>query len=523
MRQLIIDLRLRPVSFQACMHGSRRARWSTFYTDAPWLDCLALECDGKHEHDPWTIARVNNRTTYATADEAEYPALLCSRISQAAFGAATSLGAVVPSPAKRRRVSTVQTPSKANAGRQPRGQKHPELVAEFKDVLEVSWPFAKPAKMPHMLTQEQLDHFQLSTPAKLFSCVQSGVAADENNEKKVTYAGKIGCYFEPEEFVLEACRLRHPFDGSELVDDEIKRNIFWLLTEGSLVVEQFRSQAFAHYEAIADDLQDAEDTIHAELDPAQRKVIESKKLLLVRRMCSDAGIEGDDLAIRQLIGTSLYGDSGFSNLFEPEDNEPALSVTQLMKSSRWSRKMLKSKHHSHMDEDVLSSVWQVTLQEAEAGWLEGPLDEAEVAQRCGPLFVASPRFGLVQSDKVRPIDDMSISMVNSSFAAKYKLSLDGVDGISVMARVFLEAVDDEGNVSLEFSDGSVLTGKLHESLDVSMARSICGRTLDLEAAYKQMLVSRSSLWASVLMVPDATGSKHISCPAPRRLCISICF
>ena len=193
MRQLIIDLRLRPVPFQACMHGSRRARWSTFYTDAPWLDCLALECDGKHEHDPWTIARVNNRTTYATADEAEYPALLCSRISQAAFGAATSLGAVVPSPAKRRRVSTVQTPSKANAGRQPRGQKHPELVAEFKDVLEVSWPFAKPAKMPHMLTQEQLDHFQLSTPAKLFSCVQSGVAADENNEKTVTYAGKIGC------------------------------------------------------------------------------------------------------------------------------------------------------------------------------------------------------------------------------------------------------------------------------------------------------------------------------------------
>ena len=51
---------------------------------------------------------------------------------------------------------------------------------------------------------------------------------------------------------------------------------------------------------------------------------------------------------------------------------------------------------------------------------------------------------LVQSDKVRPIDDVS---VNSAFCAQSKLDLDGVDGISALARAFLAAVRDDGAVS----------------------------------------------------------------------------
>ena len=87
-------------------------------------------------------------------------------------------------------------------------------------------------------------------------------------------------------------------------------------------------------------------------------------------------------------------------------------------------------------------------------WLQGPLSEAEVANRLGPLFVASPRFGLVQSDKTRPIDDMSVSLTNSAFAAKYKLDLDGVDSISVLCRTAVEAVQEDRQVIFELADGS---------------------------------------------------------------------
>ena len=41
------------------------------------------------------------------------------------------------------------------------------------------------------------------------------------------------------------------------------------------------------------------------------------------------------------------------------------------------------------------------------------------------------------------------------------------------------------------------------------AKRIVGRTLDLEAAYKQMLVSEKSLWASVLSVEDPDGKQKL--------------
>lgn len=97
-------------------------------------------------------------------------------------------------------------------------------------------------------------------------------------------------------------------------------------------------------------------------------------------------------------------------------------------------------------------------------------------------------------------------MVNSSFAAQYRLDLDGVDGISLLARSFLEAVSDQREVVL--ADGSELRGVLHSELTVSEARCICGRTLDLEAAYKQLLVKETSLWASVLLVAAPSGERH---------------
>ena len=47
------------------------------------------------------------------------------------------------------------------------------------------------------------------------------------------------------------------------------------------------------------------------------------------------------------------------------------------------------------------------------------------------------------------------------------------------------------------------------SLKHGEAKRIVGRTLDPEAAYKQMLVSEKSLWASVLSVEDPDGKQKL--------------
>ena len=57
--------------------------------------------------------------------------------------------------------------------------------------------------------------------------------------------------------------------------------------------------------------------------------------------------------------------------------------------------------------DVAREVWDATLNEVGKGWLEGPLTASEVSEKVGPLWTPSRRFGIVQGQKVRNIDDLS--------------------------------------------------------------------------------------------------------------------
>ena len=63
----------------------------------------------------------------------------------------------------------------------------------------------------------------------------------------------------------------------------------------------------------------------------------------------------------------------------------------------------------------------------------------------------------------------------------------------MMARTFVEATSDDRSVRVQMRDGSWKVGKLHESFSVAGARSLTGRTLDLDLAYKQVLVAKNSL------------------------------
>ena len=79
-------------------------------------------------------------------------------------------------------------------------------------------------------------------------------------------------------------------------------------------------------------------------------VIADKRCLLVQRMADDAGVGDPGLANLMLTGVKLTGVGGYSPLFEPLDDAPALDDRQLMKSSRWSRRMILGKSSGqHLD------------------------------------------------------------------------------------------------------------------------------------------------------------------------------
>ncbi|CAE7730529.1 pol [Symbiodinium sp. CCMP2592] len=101
------------------------------------------------------------------------------------------------------------------------------------------------------------------------------------------------------------------------------------------------------------------------------------------------------------------------------------------------------------------------------------------------------------------------TLVNAGFASSYKLDLGGVDEVVVLCRAFVEAVFEDRTVALRLSSGAELRGLLHSSLTAQQAKTLVGRTLDLEAAYKQMLIAKASQWAGVLTVRNPSGGNSL--------------
>ena len=83
MKVLLQHPRTQVVSFQNCMFGARRDKWTSLLTNVPQMARLAKSCDGSHEHLPWGV-RWRQGWSFATASECEYPPELCQAIAQVA-------------------------------------------------------------------------------------------------------------------------------------------------------------------------------------------------------------------------------------------------------------------------------------------------------------------------------------------------------------------------------------------------------------------------------------------------------
>ena len=484
-----------PVHFQPCFWGGSSNEWITWYVNSDIFDCLHGSCPGTHTH----AKRLGHRKLKTMLDTA-YPPQMCMKVADQLIDFAHRAGVqtlAVDEP--KRKVRKTQA-TMAAAGRQPRGEKFPMIIPEFLEKTMVATTSTVKTPPKSLLSADECRLLGVPMPSKLLKL-------EEGKGPGGVHIAGIGILRSPAQFVEAACQVQHPFDGSGSVDDDTKKNMFFLLTNGLKAREQRCAQQFEYYEQRLEELAAAERLLHDQLEPVRQAIVADKKFLLFNELCRDAGVEDASLRHLQLVGVPLVGTADWTGQFEEHPVMPALTVEQLMKSSRWSRRMIAGSSREG-SEDLRQAVCDLTLEEVEKGWLEGPLTESEVEQRVGPLFVASRRFGLHQSDKIRQIDNMSESLVNSAFGSSYHLELAGVDGISVLARSLVEAVQDDRTVQFKLSDGSLLEGQLHPTFSVAEARTIGGRTLDLEAAYKQVLVARSSLWANVLAVTDSSGVKR---------------
>ena len=136
--------------------------------------------------------------------------------------------------------------------------------------------------------------------------------------------------------------------------------------------------------------------------------------------------------------------------------------------------------------EASGEVWAATIEEAEEKhWLEGPYSWEELESKFGKDWVPVRRFGILQSGKLRVINDFSENATNSAYAAQEKLDLRTLDHIAWCAATLAKYFWHQRAVCIRLNDGSMLQGPVHRAWNDG---ALLSKTVDLKSAYKQLAI-----------------------------------
>ena len=217
----------------------------------------------------------------------------------------------------------------------------------------------------------------------------------------------FGIPWDPVELTNKACDIGHP-----------QNIVLGLLPEEAVSetpVDQIvkrRGQGFNKYVVAAKDLETENQDILNRMPVEMRKVMQSKRLAVMRRILEDHGYPDTRIVDDMASGFDLVGEAPTSSGVLPQKFTPAnLHVDELSAGALMAREacILSTKSSGCRDTDL--ALWRKTLEECDKGWLIGPLDVSSLDKD----VVVSRRFPLQQGAKIRPIDDYSMSSVNATW------------------------------------------------------------------------------------------------------------
>ena len=425
---------------------------------------MEAECDGGHEHLPYETYRVGRHWKFSTAQEAEYPAELCQE-----FAALLAQSLHLP--------QCLEPPSN---GRPPLPQprKSARLISEFVGFSDTPPSDGRPFK-------ELTSNFWGES-------------------------GRYGLFRFPLEFLNCAMQLQHPFDVMHFVPDQVKRNIFNILSKGHAAFAGKRIGLIRKLIGLRKELQYEEARFHSLLPDHVRQVVKNKNILLWHHLLRETGFE--DLAVLDLMkGVDLIGTPDKSPLFGLKDVPASSTPDLLLEASQWRRERLKARNPHADNPEINKKLWEHTLSDVTDGFLAGPFeDEASICEHLNvDKFVASRRFlieqGTSDKKKFRARDDYRQGGVNEPYNALEKLALFDVNSITAMATYAAKVADPVGQVEVRLGSGEILKAPLHE--DFKGGPSWKGRTLDLAKAYRQVPLATASLPFGVVMVNCPTDGK----------------
>ena len=192
----------------------------------------------------------------------------------------------------------------------------------------------------------------------------------------------------------------------------------------------------------------------------------TKRIALLEKILQDASYPDMGLVNDLKRGFDLVGELPTAGGMLPSKLVPAtMAVGELGSNASRARYAMRASNASSGDTSLDEQLYQKTLDEVDKGWLLGPLEWDSLEDNA----VVSKRFGLQQGEKLRPIDDYSMSSVNATVTAKDQATADNVDVICAML--------------LQLMAGLRAQGKRTD---------LRARSFDLAAAYRQLCVAPTS-------------------------------
>lgn len=279
---------------------------------------LQRDCDGQHEHEPWGLTANN---TFATAEECAYNAELAAHWSAAIDAYATQSG-LQPLPqtlAQWHHDPTLNNDyvNRTVVGVQPRGHRVHRVPPVMTDFL-----------LPSKINIDVYKDFKRLPPgarlpsdapfpsgSRLLRFVSNDTGGECETKHPETSHVIVGIPREPEDFVMEACKLVHPTNQPARLSKEL---------EVGLELRKCRLKSANMIMKMMAEVKLEEDALHQSWPEHLRRVMCNKKLILFKRLLEHQKYEDAKVADEMTVGFPLNGWLPESGVFPPRLKMPEI-------------------------------------------------------------------------------------------------------------------------------------------------------------------------------------------------------
>ena len=467
------------VSFHNCMHGGNRKKLTKWWATDRTYESLRLICDDVHSHAQWNPKAVGQHLSFPTAEEAAYPMLLCKRIMSILVQYAIFHGAIQVNTLDHQLPIADTTSHRWILNMLPKGKKLKPLVSEFRDYVhflnqlhcepETSACFQRQLKGSRIVDRRiQWGRLRVE--------MVDGVKISIWESDQVDYRLELDTYFlekagQLEQFQAELCTIGIPRDPWDFLQRAIQvghpRTIaVHLNSEVKIVLQEnfagdlhelvkARATYLLKWTKRCEELEADERKLHETLAPHLKQVLRGKRLLVFQEMLNDLGYPDKNLVQDICGGFKLSGWLPKSGVFPATLKRPSHNMETAKRLAKGLNHSICKQVAGTGDDSLEAEVWRQTEEEVEKGWTwfdeDCNLDDKLLAKR----------FGLLQGEKTRLIDDCTIGGFNGTCGAREKLKVQSIDE---MAAYLAWCLTNLPNTSMN---------------------KVLGKTYDLKNAYKQ--------------------------------------